>query len=89
MAVYAAPDPTFSSTNTVSCKSNVVSPESKFVGLLLENFSAPITNLVPALFKSKEQLLEIGSLKTKFRVSIEENANSELVLNNLILNMKT
>ena len=54
MAVYAAPDPTFSSTNTVSCKSNVVSPESKFVGLLLENFSAPITNLVPALFKSKE-----------------------------------
>ena len=37
----------------------------------------------------KEQLLEIGSLMTKFRVSIEENANSELVLNNLILNMKT
>ena len=35
-----------------------------------------------------EQLLEIGSLMTKFRIAIEENANPELVLNNLILNMK-
>ena len=52
VAVYAAPDPAFRSTNVVSCKSNVVSPESIFISLGVEACSAPMTTLVPVSFKS-------------------------------------
>ena len=45
VAVNAPPDPVFESTTVVSCKSNVVSPESNFISLELAKFSAPMTNL--------------------------------------------
>lgn len=59
--------------------------EAGYESKLLEDFS----DLEKLKHKfSEEQLLEIGSLMTKFRIAIEENANPELVLNNLILSMK-
>ena len=49
VAVYAAPEPVLKSLNSVSCKSNVVAPESNAIVLEFPKFSAPITNLVPLL----------------------------------------
>ena len=53
VAVYAPPDPVFRSTTLVSCRSNVVLPESNFISLTFAKFSAPITSLVPESFMSK------------------------------------
>ena len=52
VAVKAPPDPGFESTMVVSCRSNVVSPESNCISLELAKFSAPITILVPASLMS-------------------------------------
>ena len=52
VAVNAPPDPDCKSIKLVSCKSNVVSPESNFISLLVANSSAPITTRVPASLMS-------------------------------------
>ena len=52
VAVYAAPEPVLKSLNSVSCRSNVVAPESNDIVLELPKFSAPITSLVPSLLMS-------------------------------------
>ena len=52
VAVYAAPDPAFRSTNVVSCRSNVVSPESICISLGVAACSAPMITLVAVSFKS-------------------------------------
>ena len=53
VAVKAPPEFGFRSDIVVSCRSNVVSPESKNISLLFENVSAPITSLVPESLMSK------------------------------------
>ena len=49
----AAPEPTFKSLIVVSCKSNVVAPESTFISLGVDACSEPITNLAPLSLMSR------------------------------------
>ena len=53
VAVNAPPDSVLLSTIIVSCRSNVVSPASNFISLSLAKRSAPMTALVPLLFKER------------------------------------
>ena len=53
VAVNAPPDWVLESTMLVSCRSNVVSPESNFISLELAKFSAPITSRDPSSLRSR------------------------------------